>query len=168
MPPLVLTLELDDASQQWLDDLRRRHFPPERLVVGAHVTMFHALPGESEARVRAAVAAALRPAFEVQVSGVRFLGTGVAYDLRSADALALRAQIADSCQGLLTRQDGQPWRPHVTVQNKVAAERARTTYEDLSAAFTPWTAEAVGVALWRYLGGPWEPVTRWDLPRRQA
>ena len=166
MDPLVLTLELDAVSQRAFDDLRRAHFPPERLVVGAHVTMFHALPGEAEADVRAVVAAALRPAFPVRVTGVRFLGAGVAFDLASEEAAALRAQVCGAFA--LTRQDAQRWRPHVTVQNKVAPDRARALHAQLAAAFLPWTATAVGVALWRYVGGPWEPVERWELPSRQA
>src|SRR5215217_6904909 len=54
--PLVLTLALDAATAAWLEALRRAHFPPERNLVPAHVTLFHALPGEAIAAVRAALA----------------------------------------------------------------------------------------------------------------
>ena len=56
----------------------------------------------------------------------------------------------------LTRQDAQPFRPHVTVQNKTTAERARATLAQLEAEFAPFRFVSPGVVLWRYLGGPWE------------
>ena len=48
--PLVLTLLLDADTQAWLDSLRRAHFPPERNLVPAHVTLFHACPAPSWTR----------------------------------------------------------------------------------------------------------------------
>src|SRR6476469_7699644 len=46
--PLIVTLLLDDAAQQRFDALRTAHFPAERNHLAAHVTLFHALPGEQE------------------------------------------------------------------------------------------------------------------------
>ncbi|MCA1712715.1 MAG: 2'-5' RNA ligase family protein [Actinobacteria bacterium] len=164
MQPLVVTLELDERSQQALDALRSRHFPPHRLVVGAHVTLFHALPGDQEAEVREALdVAADREAFDVHVTGVRFLGGGVAYDL-SVDP-SVRQGVA--ARFALSRQDAQPWKPHVTVQNKVPAEQARLLHQALAEAFVPWTARAEGLALWRYAGGPWEPLGSYPFRSRQ-
>ena len=42
--PFILTLTLDPQAQARFDALRARHFPADRLFVGAHVTLFHALP----------------------------------------------------------------------------------------------------------------------------
>ena len=50
-PPLIVTAALDEAAFAWFDDLRRAHFHPLRNRVPAHLTLFHALPGEHEARV---------------------------------------------------------------------------------------------------------------------
>ena len=109
--------------------------------------------------VRADLAAAAdRPAFEVAVTGVRFLGRGVAYDLSSAELDDLRTGLAATWAAWLTPQDRQRHRPHVTVQNKVEPAVARELHARLSAAFMPGTVPARGVGLWRYLGGPWEPV----------
>jgi 2'-5' RNA ligase len=163
--PLVCTLLLDEQSQEAFDLLRRQHFPADRLVVGAHVTLFHALPGEQEQQVRQALAeVAERDPFDVRVTRVRFLGGGVAYDLEVDPAV--RAPLA--ARFALTRQDAQPWRPHVTVQNKVPAERARALHRELADAFVPWTARAEGLALWRYVGGPWEPLASYPFRSRQA
>ncbi|WP_432484467.1 2'-5' RNA ligase family protein [Kineococcus esterisolvens] len=155
--PLVLALGLDPGDQEHLDELRRRHFPPERLKVGAHVTLFHALPGERLPLVLAEVAdACRRPRFDVEVSGVRSLGRGAALVLRSAALDALRADLAGRFAPWLTRQDAQRFSAHVTVQNFVPPERARELVARLSAGFSPWTVRATGVEVHRYAGGPWE------------
>jgi len=39
----ILTAEMDDDSFAWLAGLRRRHFPPERNFLPAHLTLFHRL-----------------------------------------------------------------------------------------------------------------------------
>ena len=51
----------------------------------------------------------------------------------------------------------------MTVQNKVTPERARTLLAELAAGFAPYDVTATGLGLWRYLGGPWEPVERYAL-----
>ncbi|MEI4270582.1 2'-5' RNA ligase family protein [Klenkia sp. LSe6-5] len=162
MQPLVVTLLLAADAQQRFDELRARHFPADRLVVGAHVTLFHAVPGEHEDAVRADLGtAAARPPFDVEVSGLRSLGRGVAYDLRSDDVTGLRADLARRWAPWLTRQDAQWRHPHVTVQNKVAPETARALHDDLAAGFEPYPVRAEGLGLWRYVGGPWDPVARY-------
>jgi 2'-5' RNA ligase len=158
-PPLVVTLLLDDEAQRRFDRLREAHFPPERNHLQAHVTLFHALPGEHVDAVRAELtAAADRDAFEVAVTGLRFLGRGVAYTLESAELGTLRDRLAAAWRPWLTPQDRQKHAPHVTVQNKVAPAVARALHERLLADFVPETVPARGLGLWRYLGGPWEPV----------
>lgn len=84
------------------------------------------------------------------------MGRGVAYQLASSEADALRRRLADRWSPWLTRQDQQPWRPHVTVQNKVDPADARALLERLSAGFAPFDIAAEGLSLWRYRGGPWE------------
>ncbi|MCZ2824157.1 MULTISPECIES: 2'-5' RNA ligase family protein [unclassified Modestobacter] len=155
-PPLIVSLLLDEAAQQRFDRLRAAHFPPERNHLRAHVTLFHALPGEHRAAVgRELAAVAARSGFEVAVTGVRFLGRGVALDLSAPELTTLRAGLADAFDPWLTRQDRQWSRPHVTVQNKVAPEAARALHAELAASFVPQTVTARGLGLWRYLGGPW-------------
>ena len=157
--PLILTLTLDDAAQRRFDALRRLHFPPERNLLAAHVTAFHALPGERADEVAAdVVASAPRGPVAVSVTGVRLLGRGVAYDLGAPEAESVRADLAQRWRPWLTAQDRQPWRPHVTVQNKVAPEVARALHAGLAAAFVPDDAAALGWDLFRYRGGPWEHV----------
>ena len=162
--PLIVTLLLDDDAQARFDRLRAEHFPPERNHLAAHVTLFHALPGEHAGAVRADLAAAAeRPPFDVAVTGLRFLGRGVAYLLESAELTVLRSRLAATWEPWLTPQDRQRHSPHVTVQNKVEPAVARALHERLLAGFAPWTARARGLGLWRYRGGPWSPVAELEF-----
>ncbi|WP_246064011.1 2'-5' RNA ligase family protein [Blastococcus colisei] len=154
-----MTLLLDDGAQQFFDWLRTEHFPPERNHLAAHVTLFHALPGERLEEVSADIgAAAERSPFDVRVTGVRFLGRGVAYALDAPELTVLRDRLAATWGPWLTRQDQQRHSPHVTVQNKVDPAVARALYDRLSADFVPYAVRARGLGLWRYLGGPWALV----------
>lgn len=158
LPPLIVTLAFDDPSFAILDGLRRRHFPPERNLIPAHLTLFHHLPGGEQAAIADALqaACAVREPIALTVTGPRSLGRGVALVLDSAPLVVLRRDLAETWRPWLTPQDRQGFRPHVTVQNKVAPAEARRLLDDLSAGFTPFTVEATGLHLWRYLGGPWE------------
>ena len=161
--PLVVTLAVDDASQQRIDALRRAHFPPERNVVPAHVSLFHALPGDAVDEVLRDTVSGVGEAFPVEVTGLRSLGRGCALVLSSPELLALRGRLAAAWEPWLTPQDRQKNAPHVTVQNKVTPERARALLRELQADFVPYGVRATGLALWRYLGGPWEAVGSWPL-----
>lgn len=155
--PLVVTLTLDRDSQGRFDALRRAHFPADRNHLGAHVTLFHALPGDRLEAVGTALGelAAERAPFDVAVTGVRLLGRGVGYDLASPELAELHERLAGRFAGMLTRQDAQRLHAHVTVQNKVDPAVARALHAELATGFGPWTARAGGLDVWWYEGGPW-------------
>jgi len=152
----IVTLKLDDRSFEILQGWRIRHFPPARNHIPAHLTLFHALCAEQVSRLQDAWAS-LETRVPVPLTYVapRFLGHGVAIDVESAALGALRTRMAAAISGSLTRQDQQPFRAHVTVQNKVEAAEAKTLYESLRSSFEPWSGEGVAVSIWQYLGGPW-------------
>lgn len=158
--PLILSLVLRDHDQRRFDRLRTAHFPPERLVVGAHVTLFHHLPGAHAEAIGALLAARCRAVaeFAVAVTEVRSLGRGVAFGLASPELDRLRAGLAETWAAWLGAQDRQRFRPHVTIQNKVEPAVARALLDRLRAEFVPFRVGAEGLTLWRYKGGPWEPV----------
>ena len=160
--PLILTLLLDDATQDWLDALRRQHFPPERNLIPAHVTLFHALPGDEKDAVLAGLAEECRAVAPsgARIGPPRFLGRGVALTVAAPAVEKLRGRLAERWRERLTAQDRQGWRPHATVQNKVTADRARALHAELAASLQPREGRAEGLALWRYRGGPWEPAGR--------
>ena len=152
----LVTLALDPESQRHFEQLRRQHFPPERNLIPAHLTLFHTVPREPWVADALREAAAAEPAFSLMVTGVRSLGRGVAYTLRSPELDRLHRQLAGRFAGILTPQDRQPFRPHIVVQNKVTPEAARTLLGQLENGFAPWQVRAAGLDLWHYLGGPWQ------------
>lgn len=157
--PLILTLMLDEANQAFFDEQRRLYFPPKINYLGAHLTLFHALPGDELATIvtdLGAVAAAQPAPLPLQVTGLKFMGRGVMYTLDNPALPALHKRLQRQWQAWLTPQDQQGLRPHITVQNKVDPAVARRLHEELAAGFQPFEALGTGLALWHYRGGPWE------------
>lgn len=70
----------------------------------------------------------------------------------------MRADLADAFHGLLTPQDRAPWRPHITIQNKVETREARNLQQALRAVFSARPLSIRALAAWHYRGGPWEPI----------
>ena len=158
--PLILTLRLDAASQAHFDALRRQYFPPERNYLAAHLTLFHHLPGSEAPAISQFLEewAASLPPLTLLVTGLRFLGRGVAYDVGNDELLRRHRQLQTAWAAWLTPQDQQRLRPHVTVQNKVTPEAARTLHAQLAAEFAPREAQGTGVQLWAYRNGPWDAL----------
>ena len=154
----ILTAELDDASFSWLDALRRQHFPPERNVLSAHLTMFHRLSGAQIERL--ALVAMPDAPIALDFDSLRFLGAGVAFNVRSPELERLRRDIIGAIGGELSRQDAQKWTPHVTVQNKVVAPTAKALFATLQQGFAPRAGQATALLVWEYLGGPWKLARR--------
>lgn len=169
---MLLTLTLGEPAQTLFQALRDRHFPPERNVVPAHVSLFHALPGEERGPIQKRLARlekdglAVRPA--VRVDAPYPMGRGVGFRLHSPGLAQIRAALAADWAPWLTPQDRQPFRPHVTVQNKVEPAVAKALLARLSAGFVPFETEGVAIRLWRYLGGPWEALSVLELAVREG
>ncbi|SEM74402.1 2'-5' RNA ligase [Stigmatella aurantiaca] len=156
MQPLIVTLKLDARTFEHFNRLREEHFPAHLNHLSAHLTLFHHLPGEERDTVEADLREAAPPApVALQVTGLRSLGRGVAFDLVSPALDALRAELARRWARWLTPQDRQGFRPHVTVQNKVTPDEARALKALLTAGFSPFPAQGEAFQLWRYLEGPW-------------
>jgi len=165
--PLIATLALDAAAQARFEALRRRHFPAALNIVPAHLTLFHHLPGEEIESIVDDLEREVRTyePFALEVTGLRFLGRGVAYSLRARELTALRTRLADAWADWLTPQDRQRFQAHVTVQNKAEPAQARALLEELSHELAPFPVTGEGVLLWHYLGGPWEKAGEFRFGR---
>ena len=164
---LIVTAELAGEDFAWLDALRRRHYPPERNQLAAHLTMFHALPPSAEPEIRARLADLTDgPAPPASIAGVMNLGNGVALRVVSDGLDAIRDELGEALHGLLGAQDSGGWRPHVTIQNKVEPKVARTLRQSLEENFQPRPLRIAGLGLHRYLGGPWETVRVYPFRER--
>ncbi|HUR96909.1 MAG TPA: 2'-5' RNA ligase family protein [Pyrinomonadaceae bacterium] len=165
--PLIVTARTDEHTFAFFDGLRQQHFPPERNFLSAHLTLFHKLPGENLETIsndldQIALAATVA---ELSFTGWRGLGRGVAMSIESKDLATVRATIASRWANVLTAQDRQSFRPHITVQNKVEPSVAKELLAKLSSHDHPASGWSTGLELWRYMGGPWEALKFYEFAR---
>src|SRR4051794_37850748 len=147
---LIVATEIAQRDFSWIEGLRRAHYPPDRNQVPAHLTIFHALPPSAEAEVRGRIAQIVqRPAPVAIIAGLMDLGAGVAFRVVSADLDRIRDELSAGLQGLLSAQDAGGWRPHITIQNKVAPRVARELKAALERRFEPRPLALSGIALHR-------------------
>ena len=157
--PLLITAELPADVLAWADGLRRAHYPLDRNRLRAHVTLFHALPPSAENEVRrllGELARSVPP--EARVSGIFNMGKGTAFDIDSPAMVALHGEAAERMHGLLTRQDAQRLRLHVTIQNKVTPEAARALQAELAASFGQRRFRFRGFGLYAWEDGLWREL----------
>jgi hypothetical protein len=160
--PLLVTADLPPDVFAWADGLRRAHFPPERNRLKAHVTLFHALPPsvhDELVRLLAELAGSTVPP-EARISGLMKLGKGTALAIDSPGMIALHAIIQDRMQGLISPQDAQPLRLHITIQNKVTPQEARALQAQLGPALEKRAFRFRGFELFAYEEGLWRPLRR--------
>jgi hypothetical protein len=162
---LIVTAEIGRSDFSWIEGLRRAHYPAERNNVPAHLTIFHALPPSAETELRSRLAEIVRgrPAPKATIAGLMDLGGGVAFRVVSPDLDAVRDELADALHGLLGAQDSGGWRPHITIQNKVAPKVARALKASLEESFQPRPLSIAGLAIHRYLDGPWERIATYPF-----
>jgi 2'-5' RNA ligase superfamily len=157
--PIIVTAVFAEPDFQRLDQLRRAHYPPERNQLRAHLTLFQHLPPSAvDELLRRLQAEASFPEPSAAISGLILQGHGVAFRVTSPELEDARASLADAFKGMLTPQDQAPWRPHVTIQNKVKPAVAKALHAKLSINFAPRALSIAGLAAFYYRGGPWEPI----------
>ncbi|WP_155262874.1 2'-5' RNA ligase family protein [Sphingomonas segetis] len=161
---LIVTAEIALGDFSWLEALRRAHYPSERNRVAAHLTMFRTLPPSAETALRSRLGGTVRGrTTKATIAGLMDLGGGVAFRVVSPDLDAVRDELADALHGLLGAQDSGGWRPHITIQNKVAPKVARALKASLEESFQPRPLSIAGLAIHRYLDGPWERIATYPF-----
>jgi hypothetical protein len=153
----VLTLRMDEVSFTRLDALRRRYFPRYINFLPAHITLFHALTDEQVSRLPSAGPSLIGESIPLEFVRPTLIGRGVAIQVGRGALSGLHSRIIEALGHGLTRQDRQPFRPHVTIQNKVTRADAKATFSAVANDFSPWPGHGIGLDVWRYLGGPWAP-----------
>ena len=157
--PLLVTAELPADVLGWADALRRKHYPPDRNRLRAHVTLFHALPPSVESELLAILGDLARSApAAARISGLMKLERGTALAVQSPAMEEFHAQIADRMHGLLTVQDNRPLRLHITVQNKVSLAQARALQAALTAELAPVSFRFRGFGLYAWEAGLWREI----------
>lgn len=162
--PLIVTATFGDADFLWLEELRRRHYPPGRNNVPAHLTLFRQLPPSEVPAVRQRLGEQARlPSPRAEILAVKSIGNGVALTVRSPGLSEIRERLADHFHGLLGPGEQGRWWPHVTVQNKVAVSDANALKLLLEKMTLPRPIRISGLAVWRYMGGPWDMIGRYPF-----
>ncbi len=157
--PLLVCAALPPDIFEWADALRRAHFPPDRNKLKAHVTLFHALPPSVEGELRDLLGKLARSAPpEARVSGLMKLGKGTAIAIDSPGMAELHGIIQDRMHGLMTPQDSHPLRLHITIQNKVSPEEARTLQARLGPQLEARAFRFAGFELFEFVDGIWNPI----------
>lgn len=157
---VVVTLALDDASQAVYEALRRRWFPPARNLIPAHLTLFHQLPEDEATLQILRDHAEQHSRFWLVPAEMRSLGRGVACFLHSPESVDLHRDLRSALSAHVTPQDAQGFRPHIVVQNKADQDDVQQCLASLKEVPLPAPSEAVGLDVWRYLGGPWQHLCR--------
>lgn len=167
LPPLIVSAHFAPETQTMLDRLRTQYFPKERNYLGAHLTLFHAIPGSIEAEAALALADVVtNPAPEASLTGLMPLGRGFAVRVQAPQLRDMHTTLQEQFASCLTPQDLRPWRPHVTLQNKVEPARAKVDCIQASQHFVPLTTHVVSLRLWQYLNGPWRLIRSFEFAVR--
>lgn len=162
--PIIISALLGPEDFGWLNALRRAHFPPERNQLDAHLTLFHHLPPSIAPELKQRLSQLTRcPAPTAMAEGILNLGRGTAIRIGSPALSELREELVEAFADLLIPQDAAPWRPHVTIQNKVTPEEARALQNALAPEFRARPIRITGLAAWWYRGGPWELLARYPF-----
>jgi hypothetical protein len=157
--PLIVTADFAPDDYAWLEGLRRAHYPAEQNRVPVHLTMFQGLPPSAVEEVKRQLSLhSAGPPPAASIAGLMNLGTGVAFRVVSDELDSIREAIADHFHGLLCAPDAAGWRPHITIQNKVAPKQAKALLDELARGFTPRPLGIAGLSVHRYRGGPWETL----------
>jgi len=153
---IILTLALDDASQKYFTSLRDRYFPKHCNYLPAHLTLFHKLPASNFSVEEGIKACCKKPPFEIEITGIKNMHTGAAFEIQSARLQQLHEEMQQKLSPYLISNDRKKLWPHITIQNKVTAFKAAQTIAALQQNFTPFSAQAIGIDSWLYVNGPWQ------------
>ena len=154
-PPLIITLKMDEKSQDFFNEKRQEHFPAHINYLNAHITLFHKLPSDEALVTDTLSSFAERKIFSLAVTGVKHIGNGVAYKIESETLQELHKSLQISFKPWLVKQDAHKLWPHVTIQNKVTNYKSELLCKSLSETFEPFNINTLGLQAWHYLNGPW-------------
>jgi 2'-5' RNA ligase len=155
-PSLILTLALDEISHNYFTALRTQYFPKHCNYLQAHLTLFHRLPAEADLVDKIVKQVCERDAVHLEITGIQNMEHGVAFTIASAALQQIHKELQQSFAAYLISRDREVFWPHITIQNKVTAFKAKQTADILLQNFKPFTARGTGIDSWLYLGGPWE------------
>ena len=153
----ILSVLMDQKTQQRLNEWRKQYFPESINYLQAHITLFHKLDLHKFASMDQ-LPAQPKNKLELSFDKVYFLGKGFAIETLCPPLLEFHLKFQKVYFSELSKQDQQTKKLHVTLQNKVPPDKAKIDFEEFKAQFQGFKGEAIGLSLHHYLGGPWQKV----------
>lgn len=154
---------MEEPVHKYFNEMRSLYFPAERNYLDAHLTLFHALPDQEYVYNDTRMLCQTEKIFSLNAEAIASIGNGTAIRIVSPTLNSIHQRCQVLWADKLTQQDKQKLWPHVTIQNKVSLEAAQSLQMQLKGGFKPFVFKAIGLQLWRYLGGPWEPVDQFKF-----
>lgn len=152
----VLTLRTEREFHQRINRLRKQYFPSELNKIGAHITLFHALPGSQLTTIIADITSLVHTesSFTIRTIEPIKMSHGIALNANSQDAHRLWDMLAQKWgpmgANFLSKQD-QHFNAHYTIQNKVEKDVAQKSWEEVTERFKSDQGRAIGFTLYKYL-----------------
>ena len=158
--------------------LRKKYFPPKLNKLGAHLTLFHALP---ESKLESTIIPTIkRVTAEWQPFGVNAakpfrMKKGIAISVPKNQGGDLAQKVHGALlgawegEGWLSEQDAGGMRAHYTIMNKVDDEgEVADAMEEVSGSWKGDRGTVVGLGLWRYEKGYWKWVEAFEFGRVES
>lgn len=171
----VLTLLTDVAHHKRMTALRERFFPKHLNKLGAHLTLFHALPGSRlDDHILPTIQDVVAHTASFKVHAVKpfRLKRGMAISVAKNHGSVQAQELHDALQkpwldaGFLSEQDRGACRIHYTVMNKVEDDaKVAKALSELENEFRGDWGVAEGLGLWRYHKGYWNWEKRFDFKK---
>jgi hypothetical protein len=152
---LIITLKIDDTSQQFFNEKRKQYFPAYANFVDAHITLFHKLPSDKQILYDTLDEISKTNIFEMEVVGIKNIENFVAYDISSPILQNIHSAMQASFENMLNEKDRELLWPHITVHNKATVYKAFKTHEKLLLDFKPFNITAIGFTTWFYAKKAW-------------
>ena len=117
--PLIITAQIQNDAQLFFNAKREQHFPLERNYLEAHLTLFHKLPGEKLNEIEKILTRYTNQIAPIsaRAENIMFMGFGSAFNIDFPQLISIRENLAREWVDVLTPQDSQKFRPHITFQN---------------------------------------------------
>jgi len=176
-PVYVLTLLTDDAHQKRMTALRKNYFPPKLNKLGAHLTLFHALP---ESKLESTIIPTIKRVsaewqpFSVNAAKPFRMKKGIAISVPKNQGGDLAQKVHGALlgawegEGWLSEQDAGGMRAHYTIMNKVDDEgEVADAMEEVSGSWKGDRGTVVGLGLWRYERGYWKWVEAFEFGTKE-
>jgi mannose-1-phosphate guanylyltransferase len=166
-PVYVLTLSTSPELHDAMDRLRNKYYPAELNKVGAHLTLFHALPESKMDDIISGIRSVTQAtsAYEVEASHVWSTNSIVAIKVHhhtaTNDTERIHATLRSRWANFLSKQDSGKVKLHYTLMGKVRdKEMIEAAFKEIRDQVEGREIEtrgmATGLTLWKYRRGYWE------------